>query len=559
MPDVFQQTTASPSGEYLWSNAANWTQGVPADGAIVIVGALGFDDLASLSLAALTLTSGGRVAVTGASLDVTTVTASGGTEVLADAFDAHAPVAINLGTVVGSSANFVANGTGARLDDQSAVDPGETYFVGAGGLLEITATPTSTSDFGYLDAPGTFALASPAASNAFSLGNILQGDVLELPGTSVSNVTFGASSVTVTTSAGTFAFTNVAYGAPISHFAAAPDASTDLEAISLLCFCKGTLIRTPSGDVPVEQLRIADRVVTWASEYRPITWIGVGRVLATRGRRNAATPVIVRKGALADNVPSADLRVTKGHAFLLDGVLIPVEFLVNHRSILWDDRAQEVALYHIELATHDVLIANGAPAESYRDDGNRWLFQNVSSACSPGQQPPCVPVLTGGPIVDQVWRRLLARSGPRPKLALTDDPDLHVVMGGRRLDATRTYGTVQVFCLPPRVPLRDVRIVSLAAAPDELGLARDPRALGVAMQSVTVLSGSRHRTIVAGDGRLSEGFHVYEPGLDIRWTDGDAALPNDLFDGFVSPAELLLQLNGATRYRATADRALMAA
>jgi hypothetical protein len=79
MPDVFQQTTASPSGEYLWSNAANWTQGVPTDGDTAIGGALGFDDLASLSLAALTLTSGGRVAVTGATLDVTTVTAAGGT------------------------------------------------------------------------------------------------------------------------------------------------------------------------------------------------------------------------------------------------------------------------------------------------------------------------------------------------------------------------------------------------------------------------------------------------------------------------------------------------
>ena len=71
--------------------------------------------------------------------------------------------------------------------------------------------------------------------------------------------------------------------------------------------------------------------------------------------------------------------MTKGHSFHLDGVLIPVEFLVNHRSILWDDRAQEVSIYHIELETHDVLLANGAAAESYRDDGNRWLFQNANT------------------------------------------------------------------------------------------------------------------------------------------------------------------------------------
>jgi Hint domain len=70
----------------------------------------------------------------------------------------------------------------------------------------------------------------------------------------------------------------------------------------------------------------------------------MGRLLATRRRQDAGTPVFVRRGALADNIPHHDLRVTKGHSFLLDDVLIPVEFLVNHRSIRWDDHAREVAL-----------------------------------------------------------------------------------------------------------------------------------------------------------------------------------------------------------------------
>ena len=38
-------------------------------------------------------------------------------------------------------------------------------------------------------------------------------------------------------------------------------------------------------------------------------------------------------------MPTRDLRVTKGHSFLFDTVLLPAEFLVNHRSIEWDDRA----------------------------------------------------------------------------------------------------------------------------------------------------------------------------------------------------------------------------
>ena len=87
-------------------------------------------------------------------------------------------------------------------------------------------------------------------------------------------------------------------------------------------------------------------------------------------------------------MPHYDLHVTKGHALFIDGVLIPVEFLVNHRSILWDDQAREVTLYHVELETHDVLLANGAPAESYRDDGNRWLFHNANSGWDQPAKPP---------------------------------------------------------------------------------------------------------------------------------------------------------------------------
>ena len=63
-----------------------------------------------------------------------------------------------------------------------------------------------------------------------------------------------------------------------------------------LCFLAGALIATPSGEVPVEQLAAGERVMTSSGSARRIVWIGQGRVLATPGRGNAATPVIVRGG-----------------------------------------------------------------------------------------------------------------------------------------------------------------------------------------------------------------------------------------------------------------------
>lgn len=296
----------------------------------------------------------------------------------------------------------------------------------------------------------------------------------------------------------------------------------------------------------VEQLAPGDRVLTWSGQVRPITWIGSGTVLATPNRRSAATPVIVKRGALGDDMPFHDLRVTKGHAFLVDGVLIPVEFLVNHRTILWDDRAQAVTVYHVELDVHDVLVANGAPAESYRDDGNRWLFQNHNTAWDHAPKPPCLPVLTGGPVVDAAWRRLLDRAGPRPGVPVTADADLHLLADGVRIEPWRRVGDRVDFRLPER-PV-SVRLASRASAPQELGLGRDPRPLGVAVRRLVVTRGHWAKAVEAGSGLLADGYHGYEPDLRIRWTTGDALVPDVLFSGGSGLTVLSVYLGGATVY-----------
>ncbi len=324
------------------------------------------------------------------------------------------------------------------------------------------------------------------------------------------------------------------------------DVVTNNTTVSPPCFLAGTRIATPRGEVPVEQLVAGDTLSTNSGAAQPIVWIGTGRVLATRGRRNAATPVIVRKGAIADNVPYRDLRMTKGHSLFIDGALIPVEYLINHRTILFDDHAQEVSIYHIELAAHDVLIADGAPAESYRDDGNRWLFQNGNLGWEQEAKPPCAPVLTGGSLVDAVWRRLLERAGPRKAVPLTDEPDLHLMVGGERVDAIERREDTYVFRLTTKP--RSVRLISRAAAPQELGLARDPRVLGVALRRLVLVQARRQQVIEADASTLADGFYPFEPEDGIRWTDGDATIPAELFSGMVGRGMLILHLGAATKY-----------
>jgi hypothetical protein len=334
---------------------------------------------------------------------------------------------------------------------------------------------------------------------------------------------------------------------------------TDLQVMNVLgyelnCFLTGTGIATPAGEVAVQDLEVGDLVLTHSGRVRPILWIGFGRGLAPRGSRNAATPVVVRKNALSENVPNRDLYITKGHSLLLDGILIPAEFLVNHRSIAWDDRGQEVTVYHIELEDHDILLANGVPAESYRDAENRWLFQNAPSKTERPPTPPFAPVLTGGPAVDRVWKRLLART-PAMDIPHTGDPDLHLLVHGRRIEGKLQANGGIGFRLPAKPG--EVRIRSRAGAQDLLGLARDPRLLGIALSKVVIWRGRRPIVIDVRDKRLCDGFHDYEADNSFRWTAGDAALPAALFRNS-GTYEIELHVASTTQYPLTTIRRIAA-
>jgi hypothetical protein len=149
------------------------------------------------------------------------------------------------------------------------------------------------------------------------------------------------------------------------------------DAVPFVCFLRGTLIRTPKGDVAVETLQAGDLVMTKSGKSRPVKWIG-HRDIDLRGRSDANSfyPVRIAAGAFGADRPSKELYLSAGHSicvYLCGEVLIPAGLLVNGSTIT---RAEmdDVSYWHVELETHDILVANNLPAESYLVMENRNFF-----------------------------------------------------------------------------------------------------------------------------------------------------------------------------------------
>ena len=188
------------------------------------------------------------------------------------------------------------------------------------------------------------------------------------------------------------------------------------------CYCPGTLIRTEYREQRVEDLNIGDKVLTAAGVARPIKWIGRR---SYRGRfamgRKDILPVCIKAGALDHDTPKRDLWISPNHAMYLDGVLIEAKDLVNGVSIVQAERVEQIEYFHIELDSHDVIMAEGAPSESFIDDDSREMFHNAHQyrvlypdALMVAGARYCAPRLDEGYELETIRQRIALRAGLVP-------------------------------------------------------------------------------------------------------------------------------------------------
>jgi len=189
------------------------------------------------------------------------------------------------------------------------------------------------------------------------------------------------------------------------------------EITDVTCFAAGTGIATPGGNVAVERLQIGDLVRTLHAGDRPVKWVGWRRYDGGTIEGNlAALPVCIKRNAIADGVPEQDLWVSPGHAIAIDNVLVHAARLVNGVSVVQARQVETVTYYHVELESHEIILAENCPAESFQDEHFRRQFFNAEDYRRryPGAMAPavaCLPRLDSGFQLQAIWRRVAARAG----------------------------------------------------------------------------------------------------------------------------------------------------
>ena len=143
------------------------------------------------------------------------------------------------------------------------------------------------------------------------------------------------------------------------------------------CFTPGTLITTRQGEVPVEDLRVGDEVLTRDHGFRPLIWTGRRDLTVAELAVNPALrPIRIAAGALGQGLPLRDMIVSPQHRMLMEGYR--AEMLFGEAEVLVAARhltdlpgvatafVPGVSYIHVMFDQHEIICADGAWTESFQ-------------------------------------------------------------------------------------------------------------------------------------------------------------------------------------------------
>ncbi|MFA3918392.1 Hint domain-containing protein [Ruegeria hyattellae] len=150
-----------------------------------------------------------------------------------------------------------------------------------------------------------------------------------------------------------------------------------------VCFTTGTLIETPGGPRPVEQLIEGNAVTAYEPDGSEAD---TARLLVRIFRRQIGPgeliqnpkllPVKIEADALGNGLPRRDLVVSRQHKMLITSniaermfgareVLVAAIRLTELPGFYVDEKVQSVEYFHLLFDKHEIILAEGAPTESF--------------------------------------------------------------------------------------------------------------------------------------------------------------------------------------------------
>lgn len=141
---------------------------------------------------------------------------------------------------------------------------------------------------------------------------------------------------------------------------------------NLVCFGEGSMVFTPSGEVPIQNLKQGDQVYDENLNIQTVEFIAKRTVFPSKSLNKYSVPIEIKQGQLGENVPRLDTIVSSAHLIKHNGQMVPASSLGSELEI-----NTPITYYNVKVSNYSTMIVNGMVSETLDTSNDSKVYSKV--------------------------------------------------------------------------------------------------------------------------------------------------------------------------------------
>ena len=141
---------------------------------------------------------------------------------------------------------------------------------------------------------------------------------------------------------------------------------------NLVCFGEGSMVFTPSGEVPIQNLKQGDKVYDENLNIQTIEFIAKRTIFPSKNLNKYSIPILIKQGQLGENIPRLDTIVSSAHLIKHNEQMVPASSLGTEMKI-----NTPITYYNVNVSNYSTMIVNGIVSETLDTSNDSKVYSKV--------------------------------------------------------------------------------------------------------------------------------------------------------------------------------------
>lgn len=141
---------------------------------------------------------------------------------------------------------------------------------------------------------------------------------------------------------------------------------------NLVCFGEGSMVFTPNGEIPIQNLKQGSQVYDENLNIQTVEFIAKRTIFPSKNLNKYSVPIQIKKDQLGVNIPHSDTIVSSAHLIKHNGQMVPASTLGTEFKI-----NTVITYYNVKLSNYSTMIVNGMISETLDTSNDSKIYSQI--------------------------------------------------------------------------------------------------------------------------------------------------------------------------------------